>query len=97
MTPERLSRPTSSFTTDARPNTTQYPVIELVGVSKVFGAGRDAVRALSSIDLKIESGTFVSVVGPSGCGKSTLLRLMAGLEKPTAGELRRYGQPLNGP
>jgi hypothetical protein len=59
MTPETSFRPTKSLTTDARPNTTQsIPVIELVGVSKVFGAGPDAVRALSPIDLKIESGTF---------------------------------------
>jgi NitT/TauT family transport system ATP-binding protein len=98
MTPETLSQPTSSLTTNARPNTAQsIPVIELVGVSKVFGTGPDAVCALSPIDLKIESGTFVSVVGPSGCGKSTLLRLMAGLEQPTVGELRRYGKPLDGP
>jgi len=90
MTSETLSRPTSSLTTNARPNTAQsIPVIELVGVSKVFGAGPDAVCALSPIDLKIESGTFVSIVGPSGCGKSTLLRLMGGLEQPTVGELRR--------
>jgi NitT/TauT family transport system ATP-binding protein len=98
MTPETVSRPASSLTIDDRPDTTQtVPAIELISVSKVFGGGTDAVRALSPIDLRIESGTFVSVVGPSGCGKSTLLRLMAGLEQPTAGELRRYGKPLNGP
>jgi NitT/TauT family transport system ATP-binding protein len=39
----------------------------------------------------------VSVIGPSGCGKSTLLRLMAGLEQATEGQLRRYGNPLDGP
>jgi NitT/TauT family transport system ATP-binding protein len=73
------------------------PVIELIGVTKVFGDGPSTVQALSAIDLAIEAGSFVSVVGPSGCGKSTLLRLMAGLESPTEGTLRRHGAPLDGP
>ena len=73
------------------------PVIELIGVTKVFGDGPSEVQALSAIDLAIEAGSFVSVVGPSGCGKSTLLRLMAGLESPTEGTLRRHGAPLDGP
>jgi NitT/TauT family transport system ATP-binding protein len=77
--------------------TQAVPAIELVGVSKVYGSGTDTVHAVSPIDLKIESGSFVSVVGPSGCGKSTLLRLMAGLEQPTTGKLWRYGNPLDGP
>lgn len=45
------------------------------------------VRALGPLDLHIASGEFVCIVGPSGCGKSTLLRLIAGLERPTAGAL----------
>jgi NitT/TauT family transport system ATP-binding protein len=73
------------------------PAIELVGVTKVFGSGSDMVRALAPIDLAIEPGSFVSVVGPSGCGKSTILRLMAGLELPTEGRLRRHGVALDGP
>jgi len=84
-------------TSNTGPTAQTTPAIELVGVTKVFGSGSEVVRALSPIDLKIEFGSFVSVVGPSGCGKSTLLRLMAGLEQPTEGELRRYGKPLNGP
>jgi len=73
------------------------PAIELFGVTKNFGRGQEIVRALGPIDLAIESGSFVSVVGPSGCGKSTLLRLIAGLEEPTEGRLRRYGAALDGP
>jgi NitT/TauT family transport system ATP-binding protein len=73
------------------------PALELEGVSKVFGNGPNMVQALGPINFAIESGSFVSVVGPSGCGKSTLLRLMAGLEQPTVGELRRYGAALKGP
>jgi NitT/TauT family transport system ATP-binding protein len=73
------------------------PAIELFGVTKSFGDGQKTVPALGPIDLTIESGSFVSVVGPSGCGKSTLLRLIAGLEMPTEGRLRRYGAELDGP
>ena len=71
--------------------------IELFGVTKTFGDGPSATPALGPLDLAIETGSFVSVVGPSGCGKSTLLRLIAGLEKPTSGRLRRYGDELDGP
>jgi NitT/TauT family transport system ATP-binding protein len=71
--------------------------IELFGVTKNFDHDQKIVRALGPIDLSIESGSFVSVVGPSGCGKSTLLRLVAGLDEPTEGRLRRYGAELDGP
>jgi NitT/TauT family transport system ATP-binding protein len=73
------------------------PAIELSRVAKVFGSGREAVHALGPLDLTIEAGRFVSVVGPSGCGKSTLLRLIAGLDLPSAGAMRRYGVDLDGP
>jgi NitT/TauT family transport system ATP-binding protein len=43
--------------------------------------------ALENIDLKVREGEFLCVVGPSGCGKSTLLNLMAGLDRPTTGEI----------
>ncbi len=54
------------------------------GVGKTFPGG---IEALSTIDLKIKRGQFVSIVGPSGCGKSTLLRLIAGLEDHSTGQL----------
>ena len=73
------------------------PAIELLGVTKVFGSGPEAVHALGPLDLTIETGSFVSVVGPSGCGKSTLLRLIAGLDALSEGEMRRYGVGLDGP
>jgi ABC-type nitrate/sulfonate/bicarbonate transport system ATPase subunit len=62
------------------------PAIDPKGVTKTY-ARQDggAVHALGPVDLRIESGSFVSVVGPSGCGKSTLLRLVAGLEMPNEG------------
>ena len=67
------------------------------GRHKTFGSGEQIVQALGPLDLAIEAGSFVSIVGPSGCGKSTLLRLIAGLEPPTEGQLRRYGAALDGP
>lgn len=74
------------------------PAIEIEGGSRSYRE-RDGgmVHALGPVDLRIEPGSFVCVVGPSGCGKSTMLRLVAGLEKPDAGNLRRYGVPLDGP
>ena len=57
--------------------------IELVGLSKRF----DAVIAVDSINLTIQSGTYCCLLGPSGCGKSTTLRLIAGHETPTSGDI----------
>jgi NitT/TauT family transport system ATP-binding protein len=79
------------------PSAAGSAAIELKGVTKIFGDGGATVHALGPLDLTIEEGSFVSVVGPSGCGKSTLLRLIAGLDPQTAGEMRRYGSPLDGP
>ncbi len=57
------------------------------GVSLAFATGDGEVRALSNVDLAVGPGEFVSLIGPSGCGKTTLLRLVADLERPTAGEI----------
>jgi NitT/TauT family transport system ATP-binding protein len=54
------------------------------------------VIAIENIDLTISDGEFVSIVGPSGCGKSTLLNILAGLDKPTEGEIILNGHEIDG-
>ncbi len=60
-------------------------LIELSNVSKLYGRGPQATRALDRVDLTIESGEFVSVMGPSGSGKTTLLNVIAGLDDVSEG------------
>ena len=69
-------------------------------VSRVFPAttkGGQPTRALEPTDLAIGHNDFVTILGPSGCGKSTLLRIVAGLDRPTAGDVLLDGQPVAGP
>jgi sulfonate transport system ATP-binding protein len=64
--------------------------IDIRGLGKSFGDK----QVLSDLDLHIHPGEFVAVVGHSGCGKSTLLRLIAGLERPSAGGVAIDGTPV---
>jgi NitT/TauT family transport system ATP-binding protein len=66
--------------------------VRLTGVSKVFGRGSSAVRALDQVSLEVAPGEFTCLIGASGCGKSTLLSLVAGLEQPTSGEVSTSGE-----
>ena len=62
-------------------------MISLQKVSRYYEAGERSVHALEEVSLNIGRHEFVAVVGPSGCGKSTLMHLIAGLDRPTAGEI----------
>jgi putative ABC transport system ATP-binding protein len=70
-------------------------VLELDGVSKVYGEGPAEVRALADVDLSVEPGALVAVMGPSGSGKSTLLTIAGSLEEPSAGEVSVGGAHLS--
>jgi NitT/TauT family transport system ATP-binding protein len=66
-------------------------IIQVRGVTKVFGRDSQAVTALEDVSFDVAEGGFVSLLGPSGCGKSTMMRLIAGLQPPTEGEIRVAG------
>jgi len=66
--------------------------LEIKGLTKEYGA----TRALDGVSLTVERRQIVAILGPSGCGKSTLLRVVAGLERPTAGEVLCEGANLDG-
>jgi putative ABC transport system ATP-binding protein len=65
----------------------EVSAVRLDAVSKVYGRGNGAVRALREVTVSLPSGTFTAVMGPSGSGKSTLLHVAAGLDRPTNGRV----------
>jgi putative ABC transport system ATP-binding protein len=71
-------------------------VLELRGVSKVYGEGPAEVHALRGVSLRVEEMELVAVMGPSGSGKSTLLTIAGTLEEPTSGEVLVAGTAVGG-
>lgn len=67
------------------------PVIQLSGISKVYGTGNTEVRALDGVDLVVECGEYCSIMGASGSGKSTMMNVIGCLDRPTAGRYRLDG------
>tara|TARA_R110000787_G_scaffold9027_1_gene31244 strand:- start:1650 stop:2363 length:714 start_codon:yes stop_codon:yes gene_type:complete len=70
------------------------PLIELKGVTKIFGEGPTAFKALKGVDLSIIAGDFVAVMGPSGSGKSTTMNILGCLDVPTEGEFLFMGRAV---
>jgi spermidine/putrescine transport system ATP-binding protein len=68
--------------------------VEARGITKVFGAGENALRALDNVSVSIRQNEFFTLLGPSGCGKTTLLRLIAGFEYPTEGAVLLDGTDI---
>jgi putative ABC transport system ATP-binding protein len=72
------------------------PVIELAGITKVYGSGEVAVGALRGVSLAIHEGEFVAIMGPSGSGKTTLLGIIGCLDRPSAGTYHLVGEEMSG-
>jgi putative ABC transport system ATP-binding protein len=69
-------------------------LIQVINLTKAYGAGPTRVVALDRINLEVRPGEFVSIMGPSGCGKSTLLHLVGGLDHATSGQVLIDGRDL---
>ena len=69
-------------------------ILQVQDVTKIYGEGENAVRALNGISLEIEQGEFTALVGTSGSGKSTLLNLIGGLDNPTKGKITIRGREI---
>nr|WP_041423951.1 ABC transporter ATP-binding protein [Thermosediminibacter oceani] len=70
-------------------------VIELIGVSKVYGKGKNQVPVLDDINLKVDEGEFVAILGPSGSGKTTLMNILGLIDTPTSGSYIFEGKPVS--
>jgi putative ABC transport system ATP-binding protein len=80
----------------SQPTPSEPALIELRGVSKVYGSGPTAVAALKGVDLRIASGEFVAIMGPSGSGKSTAMNTLGLLDTPTHGAYLFNGVHVEG-
>jgi NitT/TauT family transport system ATP-binding protein len=72
-------------------------MLEINGLGKTYGTGAKATHAVGDVSFTVEDGEFVCVVGPSGCGKTTLLKCVAGLLRPTRGEVVLRGKRVTAP
>jgi NitT/TauT family transport system ATP-binding protein len=84
------------------PNSLETPWLReskllLENISRSFPSPNGTILAIDNLSLNVKEGEFLCIVGPSGCGKSTLLNIMAGLDRPSKGEIWTNGQLLNGP
>ncbi|HLI46192.1 MAG TPA: ABC transporter ATP-binding protein [Geobacterales bacterium] len=74
-----------------------HPILILKDISFIITNKQSKFEIIHKINMEVNEKEFIAITGPSGCGKSTLLRIIAGLIKPTNGEILLEGKPLNGP
>jgi NitT/TauT family transport system ATP-binding protein len=72
-------------------------ILEIEHLGKTYGTGEKATHAVGDVTFTVDDGEFVCVVGPSGCGKTTLLKCVAGLLRPSRGEVRLRGRSVTEP
>lgn len=89
-----MARPHLRLASEAPVLRSARPIIEMKGVSKTYRTRDGDVPSLKPIDFTITEGEFLVIVGPSGCGKSTLLKMVAGLLRPSTGEIRVEGRTI---
>ncbi|NYZ79374.1 ABC transporter ATP-binding protein [Candidatus Micrarchaeota archaeon] len=73
------------------------PILSVQNLSKSFTQDGGKMKVLNNITFDVQEHEFICIVGQSGCGKSTLLRIIAGLDKPTSGDVLFKGEPIDGP
>ena len=69
-------------------------ILEVSHLSKIYGEGENAVRAVDDLSFSVQQGDFVAIIGPSGSGKSTLLHILGGVDRPTSGQVFLNGQDV---
>ncbi|WNZ23520.1 ATP-binding cassette domain-containing protein [Leptolyngbya sp. NK1-12] len=79
-------------------STSQQPFLVVDNVSKIYDLPKgDQYTVLQNVNLTVQKGEFICVIGHSGCGKTTLLNMVSGFSRPTIGEVRLQGQPIQSP
>lgn len=68
--------------------------LEIKGITKYFELGKEQLQALEDIHFEVTKGELICLIGTSGCGKTTLLRIIAGLEKPSSGQILLEGKAI---
>ncbi|WP_285671801.1 ABC transporter ATP-binding protein [Paralimibaculum aggregatum] len=95
MDQDSISPARAAETPQETPAAQAVPAIDVLNVSKLFGEGQSAVRALDDVSVAIGENAFFTLLGPSGCGKTTLLRLIAGFDHPSAGQILLRGEDIS--